>query len=326
MAQITLKGISKRFTVYERDSGRKNPFARRRRVVEALKEMSFSIERGELVGYIGPNGAGKSTSVKIMGGILTPDEGECRILNLTPWREREKHVQHIGVVFGQRSQLWWDVAVMDSMELLRDIYGLSQEDFKTRLDELSERLGIGELLKTPARQLSLGQRMRCEVGAALLHRPEILFLDEPTIGLDAVSKLQLREFLIQENRERGVTMLLTTHDMADVEALCSRVMVIGHGQKLYDGSLEALRRRYDPLSRLEIALSGPADIPPASQIPGVARFQRAGERLYAFYDPAQSPVYRVMADLAQALPVRDIQPSRRDVDEIIADMYREMEL
>ena len=143
MAQITLKGISKRFTVYERDSGRKNPFARRRRVVEALKEMSFSIERGELVGYIGPNGAGKSTSVKIMGGILTPDEGECRILNLTPWREREKHVQHIGVVFGQRSQLWWDVAVMDSMELLRDIYGLSQADFKTRLDELSERLALG---------------------------------------------------------------------------------------------------------------------------------------------------------------------------------------
>ena len=326
MAQITLEGISKRFTVYERENGRRNPFARKRRVVEALKSVGFSIERGEMVGYIGPNGAGKSTSVKIMGGILTPDEGECRILGRTPWREREQHVRHIGVVFGQRSQLWWDVAVLDSMELLRDIYGLSQTDFETRLAELSEQLGLGDLMKTPARQLSLGQRMRCEVAAALLHRPDILFLDEPTIGLDAVSKLQLREFLLRENRERGVTMLLTTHDMADVEALCSRVMVIGRGQKLYDGGLEDLRRRYDPLGRLEVTLSRSADIQAGARVQGVVRMERVDGKIYAMYDPEAAPVYRVMADLAQTLPVQDIQPSRRNVDEIIADMYREMEL
>ncbi len=248
MAQITLTDIRKHFTVYERPEGRfgllKGAVIRSKRTVKALDGISFSIDQGELVGYIGPNGAGKSTSVKVMAGILVPDSGGCVIQGRTPWKQRVQHVSRIGVVFGQRSQLWWDVPVQDSFDLLRDIYDIRPSDYMERLGRLVSRLDIGALLKTPARQLSLGQRMRCELVAALLHQPDILFLDEPTIGLDAPSKLSLRDFLHEENRRRGTTMLLTTHDMDDIEALCSRVMVIGHGRLLYDGGMGKLKETY----------------------------------------------------------------------------------
>ena len=254
--QIELRDIQKRFKVYERPEWKlallRGAFARRAREVRALEDLSFSIAAGELVGYIGPNGAGKSTTVKIMSGILTPDGGDCRILGRTPWKERRAHVAHIGVVFGQRSQLWWDVPVGDSFQVLQRMYGVSNGDYRQRLGQLTDALDIGSLLRTPTRQLSLGQRMRCELAAALLHRPEILFLDEPTIGLDAVSKLALRDFLKQENREHGVTMLLTTHDMDDIEALCSRVLVIGKGRLLYDGGLEGLAEKYAPEVTLRV--------------------------------------------------------------------------
>ncbi|MNI16693.1 putative ABC transporter ATP-binding protein YbhF [compost metagenome] len=248
--QIVLKDIRKTFKVYKRPEGKwgllKGAFMRNVTQVEALAGIGFEIAEGELVGYIGPNGAGKSTTVKVMSGILTPDNGECTIMGKVPWKNRVEHVSKIGVVFGQRSQLWWDVPVADSFDVLKDIYAIRAGDYKTRLAELTETLGVEALLKTPVRQLSLGQRMRCELVAALLHRPKILFLDEPTIGLDAVSKLALRNFLKEENRKYGVTMVLTTHDMDDIEALCERVMVIGHGQLLYDGRLGGLQEKYAP--------------------------------------------------------------------------------
>jgi len=248
MAHIELSGIHKTYKVYERPQGKwgllKGAFLRNTRVVQALNGITFTANQGELVGLIGPNGAGKSTTVKIMSGILTPDSGTCHIHGRVPWKQRKAHVSDIGVVFGQRSQLWWDVPISDSFGLLREIYDISMADFRTRLGELSKALDIDSLLKTPARQLSLGQRMRCEIAAALLHRPKLLFLDEPTIGLDAVSKLALRAFLKEENRNTGVTVLLTTHDMDDVEALCNRVMVIGHGKLLYDGGFDGLKAKY----------------------------------------------------------------------------------
>jgi len=240
MPQIELADITKTFRVYERAKG----LRRIVKEVRALDCVSFAIDEGELVGYIGPNGAGKSTTVKVMSGILTPDAGRCVIMGRTPWKQRVAHVSQIGVVFGQRSQLWWDVPVKDSFGLLKDIYDIPKQTYRARLDRLVETMGAGDLLNTPVRQLSLGQRMRCEVIAALLHSPKILFLDEPTIGLDAVSKLALREFLLSENKQHGVTMILTTHDMDDIEALCERVMVIGHGKLLHDGNMQSLKERY----------------------------------------------------------------------------------
>ena len=194
------------------------------------------------MGYIGPNGAGKSSTIKILSGILTPDSGTCVIDGRVPWKDRRAHVSQIGVVFGQRSQLWWDVPVIDSFELIRDIYAVAEDVYKRNLRDLTDLLNLSELLTTPARSLSLGQRMRCEIAASLLHDPRILFLDEPTIGLDAVSKIAVREFVLDMNKRRGTTVILTTHDMQDVEALAQRVLLIGKGRILLDGTLDDIRR------------------------------------------------------------------------------------
>jgi len=241
---ITLKNINKTFCVAKRQAGFSRAvralFSREYETIHALRDVSFDIGDGEMVGYIGPNGAGKSTTIKIMCGVLTPDGGVCEINGRVPWHQRVAHVREIGVVFGQRSQLWWDVPVIDSFELIRDIYRTPQDVYKKNLDELSEILELTEVLKTPARSLSLGQRMRCEIVGSLLHNPKILFLDEPTIGLDAVSKIAVRQFIKRLNTERGTTVLLTTHDMQDIEALTSRIILVGKGQILLDGSLAEL--------------------------------------------------------------------------------------
>ena len=242
---IEMKGISKSYRVRRREAGLQSAlrslFSHDCTKAPALREMTFTIPDGQIVGYIGPNGAGKSTTIKILCGILRPDSGTCTVDGLTPWADRKRHVARLGVVFGQRSQLWWDVPVMESFLLLRDIYGVPAPQFQANLDRLTELLDLSELLRTPARMLSLGQRMRCEIAAALLHSPRVLFLDEPTIGLDAVSKLQVREFIREQNRLCGTTVILTTHDMQDIDALCSRVLLIGKGQLLLDGDTAQIR-------------------------------------------------------------------------------------
>lgn len=243
---IQAEHLQKTFRVRKRNAGFKNAakafFSREYEEIRALNDVSFRIEDGEAVGYIGPNGAGKSSTIKILSGILTPDSGTCVIDGRMPWKDRRAHVSQIGVVFGQRSQLWWDVPVIDSFELIRDIYAVAEDVYKRNLRDLTDLLNLSELLKTPARSLSLGQRMRCEIAASLLHDPRILFLDEPTIGLDAVSKIAVREFVLDMNKRHGTTVILTTHDMQDVEALAQRVLLIGKGRILLDGTLDDIRR------------------------------------------------------------------------------------
>ena len=256
---IKMEQVCKTYRIAKRGAGFteacKALFHREYEEIHALKDVSFTIGDGEMVGYIGPNGAGKSSTIKILSGILTPDSGYVSVDGRLLWNSgaktpltkqercsRIEHVSRIGVVFGQRSQLWWDVPVIDSFELLKDIYSISESVYRNNLEELTELLNLGELLRTPTRQLSLGQRMRCEIAASLLYNPSILFLDEPTIGLDAVSKLAVRDFVKKRNREHGTTVILTTHDMQDIEALASRIILIGKGQILMDGGLEDIRR------------------------------------------------------------------------------------
>lgn len=242
---IEFHDICKSYRVARRGAGLgsavKSLFKREYNMVNALNHISFRIEDGEMVGYIGPNGAGKSSTIKILSGILTPDSGRCVVNGQVPWKDRKEYVRQIGVVFGQRSQLWWDIPVIDSFELLQAIYSISMPRYRNKLDELTQLLHLEELLRTPTRQLSLGQRMRCEIAASLLHEPKLLFLDEPTIGLDAVSKIAVRSFIKRMNEEHKTTVILTTHDMQDIEAITRRVILIGRGQKLMDGTLDDLR-------------------------------------------------------------------------------------
>ena len=257
---IHVQGLTKTYRVPKRASGLKETLRalahRETETIEAVRDLTFTVRPGEMIGYIGPNGAGKSTTIKMLSGILVPDSGQCVILGRTPWLQRKEHVRHIGVVFGQRSQLWWDVPVQDSFDLLRDIYRVPENDYRQALGQLIDVMDLGSLLRTPVRTLSLGQRMRCELAASLLHRPEILFLDEPTIGLDAVSKLAVRRFIRERNQQEGTTVILTTHDMNDIEALTDRILLIGKGRLLYDGSLDDLRGKYEEenLDQLVVSL------------------------------------------------------------------------
>lgn len=321
MHYITVEGLNKSFVVRKkREKGR---LLREKTVVRALQDVSFSIDQGELIGYIGPNGAGKSTTVKILSGILTPDGGLVQVGGLTPWQERRRHVRRIGVVFGQRTQLWWDVPILDSFQLLRDIYRIPPAEYKSRLEELTAALDLEALLRTPLRQMSLGQRMRAELCGSLLHRPALLFLDEPTIGLDAVSKLALREFLRQENRRYGTTILLTTHDMEDIAALCPRVMVLGHGRKLYDGAFGELLQKYDTLRVVQVRYNGEAALPP---LPDICRVEREADAYKILYQPGQLPTARLLSLLQGAGEIRELTAQPQNVDHLIAAMYKELDL
>ena len=322
-----MEHLRKTFLVRKKKEGDKhavlNALRRDRQRIEALQDLSFDIEKGELVGYIGPNGAGKSTTVKILSGILTPDSGSVLVDGRVPWENRKEHVRRIGVVFGQRVQLWWDVPIIDSFSLLKDIYRIPEEDYRRRLDELTEALQLGEILRTPLRLLSLGQRMRAELCGSLLHRPGLLFLDEPTIGLDAVSKLALRDFLRWENRQYGTTILLTTHDMEDIAALCSRVMVLGHGRKLFDGELPVLLHRYDTERTVTVRYADENVMP---SLPAGAEVTREGEELRVVYAPEQLETQELLSALQQAGTIREMMIRPQNIDHMIAEMYREMDL
>ena len=319
---IVVDRLTKTFRVAERRPGVWNAVAglvrRRHRSVEAIKDVSFTLAEGELLGLIGPNGAGKSTTIKILCGILEPTGGRCEVGGLVPWRERVRHVARIGAVFGQRTQLWWDLPVVESFELLRDIYRVPPDRYRPVVDELIARLDLERLLATPVRQLSLGQRMRCEIAASLLHEPRVLFLDEPTIGLDAVAKLAVRDFVKTLNRTRGVTVILTTHDMHDIEALTERVIVIGKGTILADGSLTSLRRGALAERRLLVHFAGePASI----MIPGVTVRHREGRSLVLAFDPHAISAHRLIAQIAASYVVEDVHLEEPPIEEAIARFY-----
>ena len=321
MSYIEVNNLRKTFTV--RKKREKGKFFREKEIIEALQGISFVVEKGELVGYIGPNGAGKSTTVKILSGILTPESGEAKVGDRIPWKERKEYVKHIGVVFGQRSQLWWDVPILDSYSLLKDIYRIPEKDYKSRMDELVEALQIEKLLRTPLRLLSLGQRMRAELCGSLLHRPELLFLDEPTIGLDAVSKLALRDFLKWENKEHGTTIMLTTHDMEDIAALCSRVMVLGHGSKLFDGRLPELLEKYDTVRTVTVKFSSEDTI---LELPDGVRQERKDGEIKVTYLPSDIPTAEILALLQKAGNISEMTLESQNLDHMIAAMYKEMDL
>ncbi|MDR2747344.1 MAG: ATP-binding cassette domain-containing protein [Treponema sp.] len=323
---IELQNIQKTFFVARRKKGllqaARSLFRREYDTVRALDGISFSVAKGEIAGFIGPNGAGKSTAIKIMGGILVPDSGECTVMGMCPWKERKRYVARIGVVFGQRSQLWWDVPVRDSLDLLKDIYRVDERRFLENLEELSEILELGPLLQTPLRQLSLGQKMRCEIAASLLHDPEVLFLDEPTIGLDAVSKLAVRKIIARLNRERKITVILSSHDMDDIEALTDRVLLIGKGKLLYDGALGKLRERYGRVKRLEISFAdGGEESPP--EIEGALIVSQKEGRVVYEVDSGRTGVSQALRLLGEKLSITDLGVTSPPIEEIIASVYRE---
>lgn len=286
--------------------------------ITALDKISFEVGEGELVGYIGPNGAGKSTTIKILSGILTPDSGECKVLGKVPYKERIDYVKDIGVVFGQRTQLWWDLPVIDSFELLKDIYKIPLGEYLKIKKELIEWLSLENFIDTPVRQLSLGQKMRCELAASLLHSPRVLFLDEPTIGLDAVSKLAVREFIKKLNKERGVTVILTTHDMDDIETLCNRVIVIGKGKILLDGSLQSLRNTVSKARRLILDFDEGTN---GFFIDGATLISKEKNRLVIDFDPDIITPADLINTLSTKYKIKDILIENTPIEEIIAKLY-----
>jgi ABC-2 type transport system ATP-binding protein len=323
---IKVEHISKTYQVSRRNSGFSEAFKalfhRQYECIQALDDISFTIEEGEMVGYIGPNGAGKSSTIKVLSGVLTPDRGICFINGRVPWKERTAHVRDIGVVFGQRSQLWWDVPVIDSFELLRDIYRIPMQSYNNNLEELVTLLNLEQIIRTPARQLSLGQRMRCEIAASLLHSPKILFLDEPTIGLDAVSKIAVRDFILERNKNHNTTVILTTHDMQDIETLTKRIILIGKGKILMDGHLEDIRKQFSTTKRLTVeyengTIEGREGMMPLTVSNQLATYQ---------IDLSLLSVSDAITYISKQVDVKDIAVDGPSIDEIVAKLYHQYQI
>ena len=313
-ALIDVHDLERTFEVRRKVDGRRR---RTRESVRAVHDLTFAVDAGEMVGYIGPNGAGKSTTIKMLTGILVPTGGRVSVAGLDPSRDRVELARRIGVVFGQRSTLWWDLPLRDSFDLLQKMYRIAPARYRETLDRFVELLDLCAQMDTPVRQLSLGQRMRGDITAALLHDPEVLYLDEPTIGLDVVSKGRLREFLRALNAERGTTLLLTTHDLQDIEALCDRVIVIDHGTSVYDGSLAGLHAQGGSTRTLVVDL---VDEAPPIDVPGAAVRKVEGPRQWLSF-PSDASAAPVVAAVAAAYDVADLSIQEPAIEDVIRDLY-----
>jgi ABC-2 type transport system ATP-binding protein len=327
MSLISVQNLEKTFRVVK---PRKGPFSSLKNLLfpeytikKALDQISFEIEEGELVGYIGPNGAGKSTTVKLLSGILTPDGGDVKVLGKSPWQHRQEVVRELGVVFGQKTQLWWDIPVIESFKLLRDIYRIPKREYEQTLDLLITTLDLSHILHVPVRNLSLGQRMRSDIAASLIHSPKILFLDEPTIGLDAVSKLSVRDCIRKLNKEKKVTILLTTHDMDDIEALCKRVLILSEGRIFLDGTIQELRSSILPERWLVIDLAHKDDFihKSAGQV-----LKQEGHRVWLSYNPEVTSTPKLIAEVTREHAITDLFVENPPIEEIIAKFYKSANL
>ena len=323
MRCISVKNLSKTYRIALRGSGLlgalKGLVKREFREIHALRDVSFTVERGEILGYIGPNGAGKSTTIKIMSGIMRPDNGECCVAGRTPWNDRIEHVKRIGVVFGQRTQLWWDLPVVESFQLLKQMYGVPEARFRDILAELQDLLSLESMLRIPVRQLSLGQRMRCELTASLLHCPDILFLDEPTIGLDANAKIAVRNFIREYNRRRRLTVILTTHDMDDIEQLSHRILILNKGEVIYRGDVDGLRSQFGAQRQLVIDTEGNT---PIQMIPDTEMSEKPGRIIYR-YDPKKTDVNRIISSISASRRIVDLVAESEPIERIVARIYEE---
>jgi ABC-2 type transport system ATP-binding protein len=314
-ASVEIEDLRKIFTV-KTGWGRSGT----RKEIVAVDRISLSIPAGQAVAFIGPNGAGKSTTIKMLTGILHPTSGSARVLGFTPWKERRKLVHQIGAVFGQRSQLWYHLPPRDTFELLARIYSLDRAVYIRRRDLLIERFGLGPFLQTPVRKLSLGQRMRAEVAASLLHAPRALFLDEPTIGLDVIARQELRDLIREWNQQEGVTVFLTSHDAGDVERVARRVIVINHGRVVLDDKVSALRRQYLGSKVLSVKFHEP---PAAIALPGVSTLKASEYALKLEVDTRITPIEQVMSAVLHAAPVADIAIEDPPLEEVIAHIYQQ---
>lgn len=328
-ALIEVENLYKEFKTFKRREGVrgavKDLFVRDYQTVHAVDHITFHIDTGEMVGYIGPNGAGKSTTIKMLTGILVPTSGHLQVNGMVPFRDRKRYTKNIGVVFGQRTQLWWDIAVIESFKLLREIYEVPQADYERRLGVFDEILGLKQYLHTPVRKLSLGERMRCDLAASLLHNPPLLFLDEPTIGLDVVAKDHIRDFLKEINRVYRTTVLLTTHDLSDIEALCRRVMIIDHGKLLFDGPLAELKSRLVRFNQIKFFLKDRDQAARVAELnmDGV-ECKRLDEITYLLrYDRRKHSSGDIIRNIVTRLEVRDLIVEEESIEDLVKRIYTE---
>ncbi|MGN0401293.1 MAG: ATP-binding cassette domain-containing protein [Acetatifactor sp.] len=322
MSFIEVSNITKSFRISRRSAGIPGMLANMVRPKfeerKAVNDVSFSIEKGEMVGFIGPNGAGKSTTIKMLSGILCPDKGRIVVNGYVPYQQRKAYVAGIGVVFGQKSQLQWDLPVIDSFELLKAIYRIPEEKYRKNLDRFMEMLDMGSFVNQPVRQLSLGQRMRADIVAALLHSPRIVFFDEPTIGVDVLGKETIREFIRELNAEDEVTMLFTTHDMQDIEKTCKRLIIIDKGAKMYDGTLQEIREKYGTSRQLVVEFGEEAVVPPMENV--VITDIEDRKKSFVF-DNAKVNINELMSHLLSRYNIRDLTVTEPEIESIIQRMY-----